>query len=65
MQEITGQGPVAGHVLVCPCHGRPVTGGPARVWCPRSGRSFQADDPQLMSPAVAVAARGGRPAVAA
>lgn len=29
---------------VCPCHRRPVAGGPARVWCRESGREWQADD---------------------
>ena len=35
MQQITGQVPVTGHVPVCPCHGQPMTGGPARGWCPQ------------------------------
>lgn len=64
MQQRTGRVPA------CPCHGVPVAGGPARVWCPRSGRSFQADDPRLVDvvPLVDVvlpAAAGDRSAVAA
>jgi hypothetical protein len=54
MSEVTGRVPA------CPCHGRPVTGGPARVWCTESGRSFQADDVQLVAAvAVPVVARAG------
>jgi hypothetical protein len=33
--------------LRCPCHGLPLVGGPAQVWCSGSGRSRQADDPVL------------------
>ena len=59
MQEVTGR------VRACPCHGRPVTGGPARVWCGVSGRSFQADDRQLVAVPAVVLPAGGRTAVAA
>lgn len=31
-----------------PCHREVCCGGPARVWCPRCGASFQADDPELI-----------------
>lgn len=58
MQKVTGR------VLACPCHGRPVTGGPARVWCAESGRTFQADDSQLVV-AVLLAVGRSRSAVAA
>lgn len=34
-------------VLRCPCHALPLAGGPAQVWCSRSGRSWHADDPVL------------------
>lgn len=34
---------------VSPCHDVACVGGPARVWCVRCGRSFQADDPRLAS----------------
>lgn len=30
-----------------PCHREVCCGGPARVWCPRCGASYQADDPRL------------------
>ena len=33
--------------LRCPCHGLPIAGGSAQVWCSRSGRSWHADDPVL------------------
>lgn len=33
--------------LRCPCHGLPLAGGPAQVWCSHSGRSWHADDPVL------------------
>ena len=59
MKEVTGRVPA------CPCHGRPVTGGPARVWCAVSGRTFQADDPQLGSAVAVVPAVARRTAVAA
>lgn len=33
--------------LRCPCHGLPLAGGSAQLWCFRSGRSWHADDPVL------------------
>jgi hypothetical protein len=46
----------------CPCHDRPLRGGPAQVWCAASGRFWQADDPQLWCPPVVGTA--GAPAAA-
>lgn len=34
--------------LFSPCHCVEVTGGPAVVWCPTCGHSFQADAPELL-----------------
>lgn len=31
-----------------PCHREVCCGGPARVWCPKCGASYQADDPRLI-----------------
>lgn len=39
--------------LFSPCHCVEVTGGPAVVWCPACGRSFQADAPELLLVALA------------
>lgn len=37
--------------LLTPCHGVASCGGPARVWCPECGRSYQADALELGVPA--------------